>query len=333
MAAESTIEYMSLSFLAKQFAKDQIIIRAVKKEHVQALKRYIISGMETKQAFLPMLVANKSVDGKLQMIDGSTRVYAIHSLYNSLKTQSSHYEENQTKLAVYLENSSIGIQVFQGLSESECDQLYIDFNTRGKKVALSKLIEYDSRNLDNQITNRLIETNEMLRQAGIETEKRAIIRPTNKKFLSLSQLRQVVKIFMKGDQFASIKVSDKESLLMEEEYTELLNNWFYELFKWQTPKEAGNYHITMLASFPVISSIAYFVNDGMVNETFEKRMNQMVNRMQQLSQIDWSTSSHVWESFNGAYRNGIELYFLKNEPATIKQILKWLEKAAFKGVM
>ncbi|MBO1511879.1 DNA sulfur modification protein DndB [Metabacillus bambusae] len=331
MDIKPTIEYMTLSYLAKQFEEDHIILRASIKEHIQALRKYILNGIDKQQAFLPMLVANKTKDGKLQMIDGSTRVRAIYSLFQSLQNKQTDKDERNTKTAVYFENSSIGIQVFHEFSDEECDQLYIDFNTKGKKVALSKLIEYDSRHMDNHITNKLLETNTMLKEAGIDTEKRAIIRPTNTKFLSLSQLRQIVNVFMEGHHLVVKKESSKSYPLTEEEYIHLINAWIYELFKWQKPRDIGNYHKTMLASFPIIISLAYYANEGIIHKTLEERTSLMMMKMKQLSHVDWSTSNKCWEEFKGAYRKGSDLYFIKNEPAAIKQLVNWYNQLHIKG--
>ncbi|WP_299093881.1 DNA sulfur modification protein DndB [uncultured Metabacillus sp.] len=333
MNVKTTIEYMTLTDLAKRLAEDQIILRETIKEHVQNLRKYLINGIDKKQAYLPMLVVNKASDGTLQMIDGSTRARAIYTLYVMLQNKKLEKDETMTKVAVYFENSSIGIQVFHQLTEEECDQLYIDFNTKGKKVALSKLIEYDSRHLDNQITNMLMETNTMLKEAGIDTEKRSIIRPTNRNFLSLSQLRQIVKIFMEGYHLAVKKEGHKTYPLDEKEYVELINAWINELFKWQHPRDAGNYHKTLLASFPVILSLAYYVNEEVIDKPLEDRFKVMKSKMKALDTIDWSSENKLWEKFKGSHRKGTNLYFLSNEPATIKQLVNYYHQISFKGVM
>ena len=322
---------MTLPYLAKQFEEDHIILRTSMKEHVQALRKYMINGMDKKRVFLPMIVANKTSEGKLQIIDGSTRVRAIYSLYQYL--QNKEDDEKHTKAKVYFENSSLGIQVFHDLTEEQCNQLYIDFNTRGKKVALSKLIEYDSRHLDNIITNRILETNSQMKEAGIETEKRAVIRPTNKNFLSLSQLRQLVNIFTTGKHILSNQENTQKYLLKEQDYVELVNSWINEIFLWEKPKEIGNYQHTMLASFPVMISIAYFVNEDMIHKPLETRLSFMKARMRTLAEIDWSSHHADWRQFKGSYRHAANLYFLSNEPATIKQLLQWYSRIEIKEVM
>lgn len=324
---------MKLTELSHMIAEERLILRETKKEHVQALRTYFMTGHDKKQVYLPMLVANKKSDGKLQMVDGSTRAKAIYSLYVMMQNKKFNKNEVMTKLAVYFENSSIGIQVFNNLSEEECNQLYIDFNTRGKKVALSKLIEYDSRHLHNQITNKLMETNTKLKQAEIETEKRAIIRPTNKHFLSLSQLRQIVGVFMEGNHLASKKETNKTYPLTEQEYVELVNTWINELFQWHDPTDIGNYHNTMLASFPVILSLVYYVNEGEVEKTLEERVVKVKKKMQALTKIDWSSQNKSWQSFKGSYRNGTNLYFLNNDLGTIKQLINWYKQGSFEEVV
>lgn len=324
---------MNLSELAKQVAEERIIVRPPVKEHVQALRKYMINGVQKRHVFLPMLVANKTKDGKLYIIDGSTRVRAIYSLYIALQSKRNEDDEKYTKAAVYVENSSIGIQVFHNLTEEQCNQLYIDFNTKGKKVALSKLIEYDSRHMANHITNQLLETNSKLQEAGIDTEKRAVIRPTNKNFLSLSQLRQIVNVFMVGNHLTQNKEGHKTYPLKEGEYIQLINAWINELFKWEEPRDIGNYYKTMLASFPIIISLAYYANEDVIQKSFEERMSFMMTKMETLRDVDWSTNNKCFEKFKGSYRKGTNLYFLSNEQATIKQLVKWYNQLPFKEVM
>jgi hypothetical protein len=72
-------------------------------------------------------------------------------------------------------------------------------------VSLSKRIAYDTRNEINRITNDILRDNGFLREAGVELEKRAVMRPTNQNLLSLSQLHS-------------------------EENSELITGWFRELF-------------------------------------------------------------------------------------------------------
>lgn len=324
---------MKLNDLSYMIAEDNLILRETNKEHVQALRKYLLTGHDKKQVYLPMLVANKTSDGKLHMIDGSTRAKAIYSLYVTMQNKQIIKNDVMTKLAVYFENSSIGIQVFNNLSQEECDQLYIDFNTRGKKVSLSKLIEYDSRHLHNQITNKLMETNATLKQAGIETEKRAIIRPTNKHFLSLSQLRQIVGVFMEGNHLASKKETNKTYPLTEQEYVQLVNTWINELFKWHDPTDIGNYHNTMLASIPVILSLVYYVNDGEIEKAMEERVVEVKKKMQALAKVDWSTQNKRWQSFKGSYRKGTNLYFLNNDVETMKQLISWYHQTALEEVV
>lgn len=334
LSVKTAIEFMKLTELCHMIAEENLMLRETKKEHVQALRKYLIAGFDKKQVYLPMLVANKTNDRMMQMIDGSTRAKAIYSMYvMMMQNKKQSKNEVMTKLAVYFENSSIGIQVFHNLSEGECDQLYIDFNTRGKKVALSKLIEYDSRQLHNQITNKLMETNAKLKQAGIETEKHAIIRPTNKRFLSLSQLRQIVGVFMEEDHTSSKKEPTKTYPLTEHEYVELINTWIYELFTWENPTHIGNYHITMLASFPVILSLAYYVNEGEGKKNLEERIIELKKKMQVLATIDWSPQNKCWQSFKGSYRKGTTLYFLNNDLGTMKQLINWYHQHSLEEVM
>lgn len=140
--------------------------------------------------------------GGLRIVDGSHRMKALLQLedqiFMSMKSEKDEEIRNAYYLQYLLEKTEISIQVLEGLSMDEENQLFIDLNTKGKQVALSKRIAYDSRDRLNGMTNRILQSNAKLIEAGVETEKRAIIRPANKKFLSLSQLRLLVATLLAG---------------------------------------------------------------------------------------------------------------------------------------
>ncbi|MGY6211371.1 DNA sulfur modification protein DndB [Cytobacillus firmus] len=200
---------LPVSELVKMHKEKKLILRDTNQLQVRRIKKYIFSNAAGGEIYMPPLVAaaeegmlGGQPPGGLRIVDGSHRMRAILQLedqiFMSMKSEKDEEIRNAYHLQYLLEKTEISIQVLEGLSKDEENQLFIDLNTKGKQVALSKRIAYDSRDRLNGMTNRILQSNAKLIEAGVETEKRAIIRPANKKFLSLSQLRLLVATFLAG---------------------------------------------------------------------------------------------------------------------------------------
>ena len=245
-----------------------------------------------------------------------------------LKATNSENEEEMKKgykLLYLLEHTQLALQVFEGFTPEEKDQLYIDLNTKGKKVSLSKRISYDSRNHINQITNMVLQTNKGLQTAGVEMEKAAIIRPSNKKLLSLTQLRQIVGIFLTGKiQHSTAELTFKVPL-ESREYIDLINVWFDELFSICPAAMIGDYHESMLAGYPLLVSIALYANNGLVHSSFEKRKKALITRMDNIKTVDFSRKNEAWKQFSGTVKGKEKYFYLANNKKNIEQLVNWLQ--------
>lgn len=328
----STYSILELSRLIKD---GKITLREVNILHVRALKKYILENTNTEQIYFPPLVANV-IEGSLNngkpmeftIIDGSNRLKAFCQMeemgYKSIMSDKETDIKRGYKLLQFLENTELAVLFFEGLSHKEVDQLYIDLNTKGKKVALSKRIAFDSRNELNQITNKVLNTNGKLKLAGVEIEKRAVVRPNNKKLLSLSQLRQMVAIFLTGRMIYRTADEGYEAYMEEKEYIKLVNIWFDELFTLYPPEQIGDFGESMLANNPLLSSIAYYVNKGMEKKNFEARKLELQQRMKQLKEVNWKRTNPIWKSFRGTDRSGF--YYLSSDKDNIEKLVKWLQQ-------
>ncbi|WP_066400415.1 DNA sulfur modification protein DndB [Neobacillus mesonae] len=326
----ATYTIQELSVLIKN---GQVTLREVDKLHVRAIKKYILENVLTEQIYFPPMVANVAcigVDKPLEMtiIDGNQRLKAFCQIEEmGCRTAKSDHEEEMKrgyKLLHFVQNTEVAIQLFEGLTKEEADQLFIDLNTKGKKVALSKRIAFDSRKELNKITNSILRTNRQLKTAGVEIEKRAVVRPMNKKLLSLSHLRQLVAIFLTGKMVYRTVDDRYEAYLEQKEYIQLINTWLSELFKLYRPERIGDLQVSMLASHPLLASIAYYANKGLEISSFEERKQELINRMRSLQKVDWKSTNPIWKSFKGTARGGF--YYLTNDKENIHKLVKWLEQ-------
>jgi DNA sulfur modification protein DndB len=328
-----SIEKYTIQELSNLMKNDQIKLREVSKIHVRAIKKYIIENVLSEQVYFPPIVANAAFLGKdkpidLTIIDGSQRLKAFYQLeemgYRYIKSENEDEMKKGYKILHFIHYTEIVIQLFEGLSEKECNQLFIDLNTKGKKVALSKRISFDSRKELNIITNNILKSNKQLRIAGVEIEKTAVIRPSNKKLLSLSQLRQVVAIFLTGKMNYRAKDDHYETFLKAEDYIHLINGWFQELFQLYSPEKIGDLNESMLANIPLLLSIAYYANKGLEKTSFDERTQEMNHRMRHLKAVDFNSFCPNWRRFKGTERAGH--FYFSNDKKNIESIVEWLEQ-------
>ncbi|MBG9587081.1 DNA sulfur modification protein DndB [Cytobacillus firmus] len=325
---------LPVSELVKMHKEKMLILRDTNQLQVRRIKKYIFSNAAGGEIYMPPLVAaaeegmlGGQPPGGLRIVDGSHRMRAILQLedqiFMSMKSEKDDEIRNAYHLQYLLEKTEISIQVLEGLSIDEENQLFIDLNTKGKQVALSKRIAYDSRDRLNGMTNRILQSNAKLIEAGVETEKRAIIRPANKKFLSLSQLRLLVATFLAGK---LLNRSDewKENAGGEDEaYMDVVNSWFDKLFSFKSPKRIGNYHETMLASFPLIQAISLYAMKDWGNQSLSVKNQSLIERMDSLKEVNWSSTNPEWRRFDGNARG--EFFYLDKSKKNIEAIVYWLE--------
>ncbi|MBO0998463.1 hypothetical protein IOC57_11990 [Bacillus sp. SD075] len=332
-----TMVSYSIIELVHMYRNGQIATREINQLRVRSIKNYLLDNAVTKNIYLPPLVANSregtgiTPNGKpieLSIIDGTQRIAAFAQLENSI-LKALKKDEEKVKQAYELDSlmkdSSIALQVFEGLTQAEESQLYLDLNLKGKKVALSKRISFDSRNKLNVITNQVLHTHQSLKSAGVELEKRSINRPANKNLLSLSQLRQVIGIFMTGKAHVNIEEKVSYNPLSNSEYITLIHLYFNELFDLYPAQLMGDYTKCMLASYPLFVAVALYANDKMENQHIEQRKQLISTRMSKLNEVDWSPDNPIWKEFKGVYKGRPPLFYLSKDKCNIEELVRWLD--------
>lgn len=322
--------------LVAMLAEGRLKVREKNQLQVRKIRNYIFDNVLTDGIYLPPLVAymeeGKLEDGKplcLTIIDGTQRILAL-SQTNSMIVHRIHSDVDEErkqglKLLQSLNNAALAIQIFEGLEANEADQLYIDLNTKSKKVSLSKRIAYDSRSEINRITNTILMDNLQLKRAGVEEEKRAVMRPNNKNLVSLSQLRQIVGLFITGKAISSSLVQENLFTLNGEENSELITLWFKELFKLHPVETIGDYEVSMLASFPLLYSLANYAIRDMEELGFEEKKAELLRRMDNLQTVDWHPANKIWRTFKGSERGRQRMFFIQQDKANMRALISWLQ--------
>lgn len=336
-AKKQTMRIFTVQELRDFSERGQLILRESNAFHIRKLRQYVVENILTGQIFLPPIVATL-IEGNLEedrldqllIIDGVQRLKALTNM-DSVITKLIDSDEpldakKGFKLKYQLAKVQVAMQIFEGLSIDEANQLYIDLNTKGKKVALSKRIAYDSRNEINITTNKVLQTNTQLRKAGVEEEKAMLVRPRNKKFLSLSQLRTLIALFI-SDKYISGQLSIEHQMQQNvEENLSLFNVWLEELFLLYPAEKIGDYDHSMLASFILLQALAQYAVADTKELPIAERRQKIQTRMRALGHVDWSREQVIWERFDGSRRGRKQYYYLANNKSTIRELESWLHR-------
>lgn len=313
--------------IAEQIEQQMIVLRKTEARHTRKIRQYVMEQFMTGDVFIPPIVATEN-EGVLYIMDGSSRLRSIVDILplanRMLLSDDMEEQKKAAQLCASIGDMKLAFQIFKDFTKEEQDQLFLDANTKGKKVALSKRIAYDSRNTINTVTNELLQQHEALRFAGIEQEKVSINRPANKNFLSLSQLRAIVSLFLVGKETESgIHTQSVDQELIDRRMP-ILNAWLDELFILESPEKIGDYHISILASFLFVRGLAHYALKGeqFIGQT--KKVDYVRNRMKALNHISWETCQPLWHRFDGNYRGSSRLYFVHNNKKTLGAITDWL---------
>lgn len=332
-AKKQALTIYTVEELCQMMQFDQLTLRETSAAHVRKIRQYITDNFLAKSVYIPPIVAMVTgeqalADGRpasLIIIDGSSRIKALtefdSTIFKLIQSDDEYDQRCGFTLKYTLKDIKIAVQLFEGLTEAEASQLYIDLNTKGKKVALSKRIANDSRNAINVATNYILSQHSELKRAGIETERIALIRPKNKNFLSLSQLRSIVMLFI-GEHY-TLKTFDAEEMAP---IFECLHTWFDELFILCEPNKIGDYHKSIFASFPVVYAVAHYACAGTENVKESAQVAYIQQRMTALRQMNWARDQKVWQQFSGSFKGREGYYFIDNNKKTIHTIVNWLEK-------
>ncbi|MEG0472909.1 MAG: DNA sulfur modification protein DndB [Solibacillus sp.] len=318
---------LSVQDIVDKMEQDKLVLRSTEPRYTRKIRQYVMEQFMTGDVFIPPIVASEN-DDILHIIDGSSRLRALVELIpianRLLLSDDAEEQKKAAQLSVCIGEVQLAFQIFKEFTVQEQEQLYLDFNTKGKRVALSKRIAYDSRNTINIVTNELLQQHEALRLAGIEQEKVSMNRPANKNFLSLSQLRAIVSLFLVGKETSSgIHTQHVDQVLIEKRLP-LINAWLDELFTLEGPEKIGDYNISILASFLFVRALGYYALQGEAKVPSAKKEMHIRNRMKALNHISWETCQPLWERFEGKYRGTNQLYFINSNKKTLLAIIEWL---------
>lgn len=241
----------------------------------------------------------------LIIIDGQHRIKAMEKYIEKLTGDSELYNK-------FIDNF-LTAQIYFGLSEEDERKLFSDINSNARRVSMSLVTQYDSRDIMNLLIQELYRSTPILKVVQVELNKSKIIRPSNQAFTTGARLKYFISYFLFGKKTPSRR--DEQNL--KEQYDEIVSylSKFFAVFFSALPKEPGDVLKYVLGHEPVQNALALYLNTVIiVNETGSLSWKEdWETEVEQLDTIDWSIRNNVWDGWSitvnpvrGSYKGIIE---------------------------
>ncbi|WP_217587494.1 DNA sulfur modification protein DndB [Lentibacillus saliphilus] len=228
-------------------------------------------------------------DTRLVIIDGQHRLKALE---NFLKKTKSDEEKRQRVL-----NSQLTLQLYFGLAEKDEKSLFADINSNSKRVSMSLVTSYDTREIMNVIITDIHKVSKSLQSVKIEFEKSRIMRPKDTSFLTSSRLKQFINYLL----FGKKNTNNNDQLKIKEQYDEVLSflERFFYVFIDVLPMEPGNVIKYVLGHEPMQNAIALYLNERIIdnNSNYIAWTVDWAEKVEDLKNVDWSLSNSKWKPY------------------------------------
>lgn len=251
---------------------------------------------------------------KLIVIDGQHRIKAIEKYLDNTK------EINKKELIL---ESCLTVQIYFGLQEDEEQTLFADINSNVKKVSMSLITKFDTRDALNVLVTDLHVICEPLQNAKIEFEKSRLARPKNNYFSTSARLKEFISIIL----FGKKSPNKKEIICLKEQYDDVfvfLDKLFSELFR-ILPSNPGNVLENILGHYATQQALGYYLNNNIMESGVNiKWITDWEEEVESLSYINWSVNKPYWKRFLMTTR--------KNTPHEYKVIEEYRSKELFEQI-
>ncbi|PEI55919.1 DNA sulfur modification protein DndB [Priestia aryabhattai] len=223
---------------------------------------------------------------KLVVIDGQHRL-------KSLEQYMIKADFNGDRKEAIL-NSVLTLQLYFGLTKKDEKSLFADINSNSKRVSMSLITNYDTRDIMNIMVKELYNISKPLQTVKIEFNKSRLVRPTNTYFCTSMRLKKFVNILLFGKKSANMK----EEKLIKEYYDDILSflERFFQTFIEALPCEPGNVLEYVLGHEPLQNAIAKHLNKKIITESSNK-IAWIINweeEVANLKKINWSVKNPMW---------------------------------------
>lgn len=225
---------------------------------------------------------------KLIVIDGQHRIKALENYAAKI--------EDESRKELFL-NSSLTVQIYFGLSIEDEKRLFADINSNAKKVSMSLITKFDSRDILNVLVTELYTLCDSLQVVKIDFEKSRLVRPNNDYFATSMRLKGLISLILFGKK--SLNKNDLD--IIKSQYDDIisfLNRLFEELFL-VLPPNPGNVLDSILGHYGTQQALGYYIHSAIVisNNNLISWVNNWEEDIEELGSIDWSVNNPLWKKF------------------------------------
>ncbi|UTR06986.1 DGQHR domain-containing protein [Alkalihalobacillus sp. LMS6] len=245
-------------------------------------------------------------ENDLVIIDGQHRLKALDQFYlgelNNINLNNSNFE------------SSITAQIYIGLTIEQERNLFIDINSKSKKVTNSLITKYDSRDIMNILTTDLYKISSHVRSLGIQFDKSRVYRPRDTEFTTSVKF----KIFLSIILFGKNSLNSADLHLIRNNYDETLNLLakFFDVFVHAIPVVPGDISKFSLGDDSMQKALAnYLFKTITIDGNFLMWVGNWEDEVKAISDFNWSINNPVLKSLytdNYVGSNKQHFYSLNN---------------------
>ncbi|MEH7384580.1 DNA sulfur modification protein DndB [Bacillus sp. JJ1521] len=307
--------------------------RDINYSRLNPLAKYIDSYDSEIGIFLPSLVfsfpgdPNKYYDtfkkelsipmgGKLKVIDGQHRIKGLEHLLKIIK---------EPERKEYILNSSLTAQIYFGLSEKDEKNVFVDINSNAKRVSMSLITKYDTREITRVLVRDLYTACNALENAGVEFNKSRIVRPTSTTFFTSARLRNFISALL----FGKVKTSKKDEQIIKSKYDDILSflDKFFTILFDTLPSIPGDVRRYTLGHEALQMAIAFYLHDEIITEDENdlRWINDWEFSVESLKYFDWSSQNSLFQEHMITSRPNTDhsfKAFIDNKPNILIEILK-----------
>jgi len=289
--------------LLEVYTIDNSVNRDINYARLKNISKYIDSYDSPIGIFLPSLVFSFIEDVgnyyditkkelriptgvKLKVIDGQHRIKGLEYFLN--------VSEDLDKKEEIL-NSNLTAQIYFGLNENNQKDVFVDINSNSKRVSMSLITKYDTRDIMRVLVRDLYDSSHALQNAGVEFNKSRIVRPTNELLFTSAHLKNFIALLL----FGTANISKKNEKLAKEKYDDILmflDKFFTILFD-VLPSVPGDVRKYTLGHEALQNAIAFYLHKEIILE-IEPDLSWIPDweiEVEKLKHFDWSIRNPLFQ--------------------------------------
>lgn len=323
---------MQIKDVLKLYKIDKDINRDISYGRIPKIVKYLENQDNTLGIYFPALVFSfrgnpvnyyskdfelkLPLDKKLIVIDGQHRIKALERFLE--ETNDIHQKEK-------ILSTLLTVQIYFGLQTEDEKNLFADINSNVKKVSMSLITKFDTRDVLNVLVTELVQVSDALQTAKIEFNKNRLARPVNDYFSTSSRLKEFISLIL----FGKKAPNKKETTFLMQQYDDIivfLDKLFSELFN-NLPPDPGNVLKSILGHYATQQAIGYYIHEKIIIEGI--KIEWIINweeEIEYLSLISWEVTNPLWRKFLVTTRKNTSLEYLTIEEYQANNLFNILKK-------